>query len=179
MSVVVRATVDPADLIPLLRREVAALDNGLPLGDIEMMDDVIASSGAVSRTTFMMFLLGVAACVAVLLGSVGIYGVISYVVSQRTSEIGVRVALGARSSDIQSQVLTRGMAPAVIGVVLGLGSAALMSRLLASFLFEVDAYDPLTFIAAPIAFLLVAAAACVLPARSATSADPAAALRSD
>ena len=177
MSVAVRGSGDPSDLVPHLRREVGALDPTLPLADIETMDNVVGDS--MSRTTFTMFLLVLAAFVAVFLGSVGIYGVISYVVSQRTSELGVRMALGADAADIRWMVLRKGMALAVIGVALGLGSAALMRQLLTSLLFGIRPFDPLTFVAAPIVFLTVAAVACLVPARKAAGIDPTEALRSD
>lgn len=175
MSLAVRANGDPEDLVSMLRREVEAVDPGLPLSNIEMMDDVVGDS--MSRTTFTMSLLMLTTLVAVFLGCVGIYGVISYVVRQRTAEIGVRMALGADASETRWQVLRLGMTPAVVGVVLGLASAAVFSRALESLLFEVDPLDPLTFITAPVLFLAVAALACVIPARRATRIDPAEALR--
>ena len=177
MSVAVRGTGNPSDLVPQLRREVGALDPSLPLSNIDTMDEVVGDS--VSRRSFTMLLLVLAAFVAVFLGSVGIYGVLSYVVSQRTSELGVRMALGADSADIRSLVLGRGMTWTVIGLAVGLGSAALMSRMLTSLLFETSPFDPLTFVAGPIVFLAVAAVACVVPARKAAGIDPTEALRSD
>ena len=177
MSLAVRTSGNPLDLVPLLRREVGALDATLPLSNIESMDDVVGDS--MSRTSFTMFLLVLAALVALFLGSIGIYGVISYVVSQRTSELGVRMALGADSSNIRSLVLTKGMILAVIGVVLGLVGAALMSRMLTTLLFGISPFDALTFIVGPTVFLAVAALACIVPAQKAAAIDPADALRSD
>ncbi len=177
MSVAVRQARNSLDLVPQLRREVAALDPAIPLTDIKTMDDIVRDS--MSRTSFTMFLLVLTAFVAVFLGFVGIYGVISYVVSQQTSELGVRMALGADAADIRSLVLGRGMTLTVIGVALGLGSAALMSRMLTSLLFETSPFDALTFVAGPIVFLAVAAVACIIPARKAARIDPTEALRSD
>jgi ABC-type antimicrobial peptide transport system permease subunit len=112
-----------------------------------------------------------------LLGAVGIYGVIAYVVSRRTPEIGVRVALGATSGDIWSRVVARSFLPALLGTALGLGVAALGSRVLTSLLFETSPLDATAFVAGPAAFLIVAAAACVVPARRAMKIDPVRALR--
>jgi len=174
--VAVRTSGSLTDLVPQLRRVVGALDSTLPLTDVRTMDGIVGDS--MSRTSFTMFLLVLAAFVAVFLGSVGIYGVISYVVSQRTSELGVRMALGADATAIRSLVLRKGMTPALIGVVLGLGSAALMSRILTSLLFEIRPFDTLTFLVGPILFLAVSVVACIAPARKAAGIDPAEALRS-
>ena len=174
-----RSSGEVSDLVPLLRSQVGALDSALPLRNIRTMDDVVSDSFSMSRTSFTMLLLVLAALVAVFLGSVGIYGVISYVVSQRTSELGVRMALGADAADIRSLVLGRGMTWTVIGLALGLASAVLMSRMLTSLLFETSPFDPLTFVAGPLAFLAVAAVACIVPARRAAGIDPTEALRSD
>jgi len=175
MSVAVRSMGDEAGLIGALRREVASVDPDLPLSDVAMMDAVVSDS--ISRTSFTMFLLTVAAAIALFLGSVGIYGVISYVVTLRTSEFGVRAALGATSRAIVAHVLRRGVMLAGAGVALGLAAASLMGRVLESLLFEVAPLDPLTFVVGSVTFLLVAVAACVLPARRASRVDPADALR--
>jgi ABC-type antimicrobial peptide transport system permease subunit len=124
-----------------------------------------------------MLLLTIAAAISLFLGSVGIYGVISYVVTLRTSEFGVRAALGATSPAIVAHVLRRGMMLAGAGVALGLATAALMGRVLESLLFEVAPTDPVTFVAGSVTFLLVAVAACVVPARRASRVDPVEALR--
>ncbi|GMR11989.1 MAG: ABC transporter permease [Gemmatimonadota bacterium] len=177
MSVAVRASGNPSNLVPLLRREVGALDNSLPLSNIQTMDGLVGDS--MSRTSFTMFLLVIAAVVALFLGSVGIYGVISYVVSQRTKEFGVRMALGADSPGIHSLVLKQGMVLAVAGVVVGVAGAALMSRMLTTLLFGISPFDALTFIAGPAVFLGVAVVACIIPAQRAAGILPAEALRSD
>jgi putative ABC transport system permease protein len=175
MSVAVRTAGDPSDVVPALREEVASVDPALPLSDIATMEDVVRES--MSETTFTMFLLVVAALVSVFLGAVGVYGVISYVVSQRTSEFGVRAALGATSFDITAGVLRRGLVLAALGVASGLGAASLLGGVLESFLFDVPALDLLTFAVGGALFLLVAASACIVPARRAANVDPATALR--
>jgi putative ABC transport system permease protein len=174
MSVAVRSTGDQADLTGVLRREVARVDPDLPLSDVATMDAVVSDS--ISRTSFTMFLLTIAAAISLFLGSVGIYGVISYVVTLRTSEFGVRAALGATSPAIVAHVLRRGMMLAGAGVALGLAAASLMGRVLESLLFEVAPTDPVTFVVGSVTFLLVAVAACVVPARRASRVDPVEAL---
>lgn len=126
-----------------------------------------------------MLLLGIAAVVSLILGAVGIYGVIAYVVSRRTPEIGLRLALGAEPRHIWFRVVGRGALPAVVGVVAGIGIALMGSRVLSSLLFETSPRDLATFVAGPAALLLVAVAASVVPARHALSIDPARALRTD
>jgi putative ABC transport system permease protein len=175
MSVAVRSTGDQAGLIGALRREVATVDPDLPVSDVATMDAVVSDS--ISRTSFTMFLLTVAALISLFLGSVGIYGVISYVVTLRTLEFGVRAALGATSWAIVAHVLRRGVTLVGAGVALGLAAAALLGRVLESLLFEVAPLDPLTFVTGSVIFLVVAVAACVLPAGRASRVDPADALR--
>jgi putative ABC transport system permease protein len=124
-----------------------------------------------------MILLGVFAAVALLLAAVGIYGVISFVVGERTHEIGVRMALGAQYSDVMSLVLGEGLRMAVVGVVAGIGAASGLTRLMANQLFGVRAQDPLTFGVIAMGLLIIALVACYLPARRAMRVDPMAALR--
>ncbi len=177
MSIAVRTGVDPESVIPLLRREVGAIDTALPLTAVVTMGSLVGDS--ISRTSFTMFLLALAAVVALFLGSVGIYGMISYVVSQRTAEIGVRQALGSDSRGILYMILRQGMLLAVLGIVVGLGGAAFMSRLLDTLLFGVEPFDLLTFSVGPAVFLVVALIACLVPAWRAAATDPATALRRD
>jgi putative ABC transport system permease protein len=179
VSVVVRTRGIGPDIAPLLRRAVGTLDPELPLIEIRSMHEVISGSYAVSRASFTMLLLVLAATVALVLGAVGIYGVIAYVVSCRTSEIGVRIALGATSADIWSRVVGTGVLPALAGVAAGLVVAIVGSRVLASLLFETSRLDPSTFVAGPAVLLVAAAAACVVPARRAIRIDPVQALRSE
>ena len=176
MSVAVRGSGNPSDLVPQLRREVGALDPALPLADIETMDHVVADS--MSRTSFTMSLLLLAAIIALFLGSVGIYGVISYIVSRRTSEIGVRLALGADSTKVRRMILIQGMKLAGAGVGIGLLAATAMGRLLTSLLFGVTPFDPLTFVGGSAIFLAVAALAAIIPALRASRIPPAVALQS-
>jgi ABC-type antimicrobial peptide transport system permease subunit len=140
--------------------------------------EVIVSE-AMASTSFTMTLLGIAATVALLLGAIGLFGVISYVVSQRTREIGVRVALGARGEDVQRMIVRQGVGVLIGGVVLGLGGAFALTRLMGAILYEVSATDPWTFAGAPVLLVLVSLLASWLPARRATKVDPVEALRAE
>jgi putative ABC transport system permease protein len=142
---------------------------------VQTMDDVIA--GSLDARKLSMILLGIFAALALLLSCVGIYGVISYVVGQRTHEIGVRMALGAQRRDVMRLVLGEGAKMALVGVVAGIGAALGLTRLMANQLFGVTAQDPLTFAAVTIVLTLVALLACYLPARRAVRVDPMVALR--
>jgi putative ABC transport system permease protein len=177
--VVVRTRGAGTDIAPLLRRVVASLDPQLPLIDPRSMHEVISESYAVSRTSFTMLLLLVSAFVALVLGAVGIYGVIGYSVSRRTSEIGVRIALGATSGNVFARVVSVGMIPAVLGVAAGLVIAAFGSRWLSSLLFETNRLDPSAFLAGPAVLLLIAAVACIAPTVRAIRIDPVRALRTE
>ncbi len=126
-----------------------------------------------------MILLGLSAIVAVLLGCIGIYGVVSYLVSQRRNEIGIRIALGAGASEVQRMFVANGLRTALAGTVIGLFGAVALTRVLSSLLFEVRPFDPLTYAAAAITILVVAVAASALPARRASRVDPAIALRGE
>jgi ABC-type antimicrobial peptide transport system permease subunit len=141
----------------------------------QTMDSIISDSLASQR--FSMAVLGVFAMLALALASVGIYGVISYLVGQRTQEIGIRVALGANRSDVLRMVLGDGMKMTLIGVGIGLAAALGLTRLMASLLFGVSATDPLTFAAVAMLLSVVALAACYIPARRAMRVDPMVALR--
>jgi putative ABC transport system permease protein len=175
MSFVARTSNDPASIVPALRRELAALDKDLPLYNVRTMEQVMSES--VSRRRFQMVLIAAFAGVGLLLAAVGIYGVISYSVAQRTHEIGVRVALGARAADILRLVVGQGLGLALAGVGVGLAGSYALTRLLASLLYGVSATDPLTFACVALALLGVALLACLVPARRATRVDPMVALR--
>jgi putative ABC transport system permease protein len=175
MTLVARAAADPLGLAPGVRREVAALDKDLPLYNVRTMEQVVAES--VARQRFTMLLIAVFAGVGLLLASVGIYGVISYTVSQRRHELSVRLALGAQARDIVRMVVGQGMLLALGGIGAGLAAAFLLTRVMASLLYGVSATDPLTFALVPLALAGVALLASLIPARRATRVDPAGALR--
>jgi putative ABC transport system permease protein len=175
-NVVVRVASDqnnPAGLLSLaaaIRKQAQAIDPNEPINQVVPMDERLSNSVAMRR--FQMLLLGVFAAVAFIIATVGIYGVISYAVSQRTHEIGIRMALGAQASDVRRMVIWRGMSLALIGVALGVAAALALTRVMKNLLFEVSATDPATF--ALIALLLVGVAliASYIPARRATKIDP-------
>ncbi len=170
-----RSRSSPSTVINALRREVRELDPSLPLARIRTMDEVM--SAAQSRPRFLTLLLTLFASVALILAAVGIYGVISYSVAQRTKEFGVRMALGAQRGDVLGIVLRRGMLLTLIGVVIGLGGAFVLTRSLSTLLFGVTPTDPMTFVAVSILLALIAFLASYIPARRATNVDPMLALR--
>ena len=177
MEVVIKTAGDPLPYVPILRREVGSLNNRIPISTPQTMEDRVST--ATSRTSFTMALLGAASGIALLLGLVGIYGVISYVVSQRTREIGVRMALGATAPSVRAMVVRQGLLIAVAGVGLGLLAAGAMSSVMASQLFGVSATDPLTYGSVAVLLVLVAAVASWIPATRAAGVDPSRALRAD
>jgi putative ABC transport system permease protein len=158
-----------------MRREVSALDRDQPINDIKNMEQRIAETSSPARLT--SFLMGVFAALALVLASVGIYGVIAYSVSQRTHEIGIRMALGAERRDILALVVRQGMTLVVIGLGFGLVASFVLMRWLASKLFQVSATDPVTFAVVSVLLAFVALVACYIPARRATRVDPMIALR--
>ena len=168
MSLVVRSTTDPSALVPAVRSEVRSLGSGRPVHTIRTMDEYVYDAMADSR--FALVLMGIFSSIALVLSVVGIYGVISYSVSQRTHEIGIRMALGAQPRDIFKLVVGQGMVLTLIGVGVGLAASFALTRFLESLLFGVSATDPATFAG-------VALLACYLPARRATKVDPLVALR--
>jgi len=175
MTILVRTGTAPLSIVPSIREIVAGMDREEPIANIATMDQLITDS--VARSRFMMFLLGLFAALALILASIGIYGVMSYAVSQRTNEIGIRMALGAQRRDILRLVLGHGSRLAIIGVAIGIGTALLLTRLMVSLLFSVSATDPATFSAVAVLLLLVALIACYIPARRAMKVDPMVALR--
>jgi putative ABC transport system permease protein len=168
---------NPAALTPLVERELHALNKDLPAWDIKTMNDRIRDSTA--RTRFSAILLAVFAFIALALAGVGIYGVMSYLVTQRTREIGIRVALGAGRSDVLGLVLRRGAALALAGIAIGIGGALAATRVLSTMLYEVKPADLDTYIGIGAVLALVAMAATYVPARRATAVDAATALRSE
>jgi predicted permease len=177
VAVVLRTEGDPTAVMGSVRRAVAEVDSREVIYNVQTMDEVVSNSYAARRLS--MILLGAFAGLALVLACVGIYGVISYLVGQRTHEIGVRVALGAQPGDVMRLVIGHGARMAVIGVAIGTGAALGLTRLMANQLFGVSAHDPLTFAAVAVLLILVAVAACYIPARRAMRVDPIIALRCD
>jgi putative ABC transport system permease protein len=175
MSIVVRSADDPMTLLPALRTQVQALDPQLPLYKAQRMEDYVAAS--VAQRRFTSLLCSIFAGAGLLLAVVGLFGVISYNVAQRTHEIGVRVAVGAEKADILRLILQEGMAITLVGVGVGLVGAIGLSSLVKSQLFGISATDPMTFLGVVVTLSLVALAACYLPARRAARVDPMVALR--
>ena len=175
MNLVVRTTSDPASMVPAIRSQVLSVDKDQPVSDIMTMDQRVAKSVAAKR--FVMFLLGAFSILALGLASVGIYGVMAYLVTQRTQEIGVRMALGAQKRDVLKLVVRKGMALAIIGAAIGLVASLALTRLMRSLLFEVTPTDWLTFVTASTVLLIAALLASYIPAHRATKVDPLTALR--
>lgn len=173
----VRTTGDPEALIATVRGEVWALDPEQPISDVRTMTERVAAAVAAPR--FDLLLLGTFAAIALVLAAVGIYGVISYSVGQRTHEIGVRMALGANREDVRTLVLRQGMLVALGGVAIGLAAALALTRLLGSLLFGVSPTDPVTYAVVAVILSGVAAAACLVPAMRATKVEPVAVLREE
>ncbi len=177
LDVVVRTSGDPLQFVAVLRREVRDLNPRIPLANPRTMQDVF--EGATARTSFTMALLGSASGIALILGLVGIYGVISYLVSQRTREIGVRMALGASAPSVRAMVVRQGLTLAGAGVAVGLVAAGLLSSLMSTLLYGISATDPVTYGAVALALVAVATLASWLPARRAAGVDPSRALRAE
>jgi putative ABC transport system permease protein len=175
MSLVVRANGDPTGLAGAVRSEIRTLDKAIPVFNVRTMNEVVATSVAPQRAS--MLLLSAFASVALLLAMIGIYGVTAYYVTQRTQEIGIRMALGAQMTDVMKLVLKSGMGLALLGVGLGLVGAFALTRLMTTLLFAVKPTDGVTFIAVSLCLLITALIACYLPARRATKVDPLVALR--
>lgn len=176
-SVIIRTGRDPMSMSDTLRRECLTVEPGASIFFVRTMEFIAASSPATFTRRYPALLIGVFAVVALLLAAIGIYGVISYVVSQQTHEMGVRLALGARKFDILGLVLKKGMHLAMIGVAVGLAISFALTRLMESLLFGVSATDPLTFAGIAAILIVVALLACYVPARRAAKVDPMIALR--
>jgi len=175
MSLVVRASSDPQALTQAIRREVLAVDPAQPVYNVLTMEQVLDQS--ISRQRLNMTLLTIFAALATLLSTVGIYSVMSYLVTQHTREIGIRMALGAQPKDVLKLVLGQGLMLTVIGVVIGVAGALVTTRLMETLLFGVEATDPLTFAGVSLLLTSVALVACYIPARRAMRVDPIIALR--
>ncbi len=177
LAYLVRTSVRPQSLLGAVREVIRSLDAEVPLSYVATMDEIISDSNV--STAFTTVVLGMAAGIALLLGVVGIYGVISYSVGRRASEIAIRLALGARPSQITRSVLAQGGRITAVGAVLGIVAAAALTRVLKNLLYGISPTDPLTFVAMGGLLLLVALTAAYLPARRAARVDPARTLRSD
>ena len=175
MTLVARSQSDPRALIDPIRSQVLAVDHDQPVSNIRTMGEVVASSIAQQR--FYMLLLSLFAVMALVLAAVGIFGVMSYSVTERTREIGIRMALGAQTRDVLRFIVGQGVMLAMIGVVIGLAGALLLTQFMAKMLYEVKAFDPVTFIVISLLLVGVALLACYIPARRATKVDPMVALR--
>jgi predicted permease len=175
VAVVLRTQGDPTAIMGQVRETVKEIDPRQVIYNVQTMDDVVATSYAARRLT--MVLLGVFAALAVALASVGIYGVISYFVGHRTQEIGIRMALGAQRSDILYLVLGEGTKMALVGAAVGIAASLGLTRLMARQLFGVSAHDALTYVSVAVLLMLVATAACYIPARRAMRSDPMTSLR--
>lgn len=175
MTILVRTVNDPLTLVSAVRNELQQMDPEQPMAAIATMDQLLA--GSLSRSRFTMLVLGVFAALALVLASVGIYGVIAYSVTQRTQEFGIRLALGASRRDVLRLVLGQGARLALLGVGLGVIAALIVTRLMATLLYGISASDPVTFTAVALLLAIVALAACYIPARRATRVDPIVALR--
>ena len=175
MTVVVRTVQDPASVAPPIRARIRQMDANLPIPTIRTMQEIVSS--AVAERRFQMVLTGLFALVALLLGAVGVYGVVSYSVACRTRDIGLRIALGALRSDVLRWVLSQGMPPVMIGLFAGLGAASLIATLLRSLLFGITPADPLVLGLVAVMLLSTSGFACYLPARRAARLDPITALR--
>jgi putative ABC transport system permease protein len=174
---VVRTRVEPHSIISGIENELRQASQGLPVGRTRSMDEVLMQSTA--GTSFNMLLLSVFGGAALLLAAVGIYGLMAYAVRQRTREIGIRVALGAQSSVVRTMIISQGMQLVFIGIAIGIPSALILSRLIASLLFGVRTWDPVVFTTVPIVLSGVALLAVWIPARRATQIDPIIAMRSE
>jgi putative ABC transport system permease protein len=174
---IVRTRVEPHTLIPVIQKELSDVSGGLAVTPIRTMDEVVARSTA--NTDFNTLVLTIFAGTALLLAAIGIYGLMAYSVEQRTQEIGIRLALGAEYGTVRNMVVFQGMRLAIAGVIIGLGSAFGLTKLIASFLYGVKARDPAVFIAVPLLLAAVALVAVWLPAQRATRVSPVDALRSE
>ena len=175
MSLVIRTTIEPATIAASVRETAQEVDKAQPVSDMRTMDNIVGE--AVTQPRFNLILLGVFGFIALVLSASGIYGVMSYTVSQRTHEIGIRMALGARSGDVLRMVMGQGLRLTALGIGGGLLASVLLTRYLSSLLFGVSATDTATFAAVALFLAGVALVASFVPARRAARTDPMVALR--
>ncbi|MEP7336464.1 MAG: FtsX-like permease family protein, partial [Acidobacteriota bacterium] len=171
----VRSSADPLGLVEAVRNEVRTLDKDLPLAEVKTLETV--AGAAVAGQRFTLWLVGFFALIAMMLAAIGIYSVLSYLVAQRTHEIGVRMALGAQLGDVLKLVIRQGMTLVLLGIALGVVAAFALTRLMKGLLYQVSTTDPLTFVAIALLLCAVALLSCYLPARKAAKVDPLVALR--
>lgn len=177
MTLALRATGDPRELLPAIRAEVKALDPGVPLAEIKLLDELV--SDRLAQPRMQAGVLAGFAALALVLAVIGTYGVMAYAVSQRTREVGIRMALGAQRGDVLRPLMGEGVGLIAAGVILGLAGALAATRLMQSMLTNISVYDPLTFIATTVMLVAAALLACWLPARRAIRIDPLVALRAE
>jgi putative ABC transport system permease protein len=175
LTILARSSADTAGIIPAIRNQVKELDSNVPVFNVQTMEQILADS--IAQPRFIAILIVLFACLALILAAVGIYGVISYGVTQRRHEIGIRMALGARPSEILQMIVGQGLKLVLVGIGLGLVAVFLLTRLMLTLLFEVSATDPLTFLIVSLILIAVALLACFVPARRAAQTDPMVALR--
>ncbi|HYL99235.1 MAG TPA: FtsX-like permease family protein, partial [Blastocatellia bacterium] len=177
VNFVVRARVDPLTLVEPARRSISSINAGLPISNISPLERVVYDSVAPFR--FNTYLLGLFALIALVLAAVGIFGVINYSVTQRTQEIGIRMAIGASSLDVRRMIVVQGLRVSSIGLAVGLAGCFAFTRLMATLLFNTGALDPLTLGSVAAILIVVSILAAYIPARRATKVDPINALRRD
>jgi putative ABC transport system permease protein len=175
MTFVVRTAAEPQTFAATLRSELASIDNDLPLYNVKILNDVVREQ--FTDPAFYTLLLGSFSVLALVLAAAGIYGVVSYATTQRTHEIGIRMALGARSGDVLRLVIRQGMNLIVLGIAIGIVGAFALTRVLSAFLYQVTVTDPATFVGISLLLAFVALVACYIPARRAARVDPLVALR--
>jgi ABC-type antimicrobial peptide transport system permease subunit len=177
MTLVVKSGQDPATLAGPIRQQIRALDPNLPVADVRTMSDVVGAT--LSTPRFTGVLLGTFAVLALILSAIGIYGVLSYVVSRRTREIGIRVAIGAQRAQVLRLILRSGLSLALAGVVIGIVVAAAASQLMRGMLHDVQPMDPFAFLAAIVLLSSIAALASLVPAWRASRVDPVVVLKGE
>jgi ABC-type antimicrobial peptide transport system permease subunit len=175
LSFIVRTRDDPYDLIPSIRRAIQVLDPRLPILNMVTLDQYMKDT--IHQQRFYLVFLGCLATLAVILVIAGIYGIVSYAVSRRTQEIGVRVAVGARYSQILIMILRQGLALSIMGCAIGILGAWGLTRFLSSALYNISPTDPVTLVVVPVVLILITLVACYFPARRAAKIDPMEALR--
>jgi ABC-type antimicrobial peptide transport system permease subunit len=175
--VLLRAPSNPMHFTETVRQQVRAIDKAQPISQARLVEEIVARS--LTRDRFSVFVLGAFACLALILAAVGLYGVVRYVVTQRTTEIGIRMALGAEPRGIQRLVVVQSLWMVVIGLGLGQVGAGVVTGILRSLLYEVNPRDPMTFAVVALVLVVVALAAAFIPARRAARVDPVLALRAE